>query len=134
MNLRNKKGEMYDTIIFVLLNLIFFGVLITFVFQSASGKLVYEQAYVKQIALLIDEARPDTAIFIDFGNMVKIAEKNGIAKESIVKVDNKKSEVSVRLGASAGYSYSFFTLADIESEIKSDGGKYLLVLKIQKIK
>jgi hypothetical protein len=63
----------------------------------------------------------------------KLAEKNGIKREEVVRVNLKDNTVTVKLSAKGGYSYSFFkdldvtTYPDIPSEnnyvIKINGYK-----------
>jgi len=103
--LKNKKGEeslIFSPIIFILINVLFFVMLLAFVFKSSSGALVYEQAYAKQIALLIDQAKPGMEIHIDFSEALKIAEDNKFFGEYVKIEDN---QVVVKLADKGGYSF-----------------------------
>ena len=105
--LSDKKGNLiFPTVIFIVLNIMFFGILLIFVFRTSGGAVVYEQAYAKQIALIIDEARPVMEIKLNMEEGMKLAEKNNIDFDGIVKIEN--NVVIVKLSRRGGYSYSFF--------------------------
>lgn len=112
---RDKKGAgeniVLPIVIFIVLNLIFFVSLIGFVFKASTGALVYEQAYSKQIALILDRAEPLSQISVDFQEGLNLAEKNELNKESLVKIEN--NIVTVKLGEGKGYGYSYFSDYDI---------------------
>lgn len=124
----NKRGIIYEEIIFLVLNLVFFAVLLVFISQSSEGKLIYEQAYAKQIALFIDEAKPEMEISLDIGDAIKIAEKNKIDVKEIIKIDNEKKKVEVKLGSVGGYSYAYFSQEVVSSEIKENK----IIIKVTK--
>ena len=119
---KNKKGGqdvMYPIIIFVILNLIFFSILLLFVQKSSTGALVYEQAYAKQIALLIDRAEPSTRIVLDFKEGIEIAGKNNLAsRENLVSKSN--NEVIVKLSEKGGYGFRYFSSHDFDFSFEED--------------
>src|SRR3989338_7060761 len=98
---KNKRADkiMESTIIFIVLNLIFALLLLFFVYKTSTGAVVYEQFYAKQIALMIDNAKPNTQISLDFKKGIEVAEENKItSKEGMVRImDNK---VFVKLSSS----------------------------------
>lgn len=119
--MRNKSGEiLVGTVVFIILNLVFLSVLILFLLKQGSGAAVLEQSYAKQTALLIDSAKPTMLIRLDMAKGMKLAEKNGIDFEDILKVDG--NVVRVKLSEKGGYTYSFFNdveavpYPDVESE------------------
>jgi len=114
-----------ETVIFIVLNLIVFLLLLVFVRNSANGALVYEQAYSKQIALFIDEAKPEMSLMINMEKALEIAKDKN--PEDIVKIDETGNRVIVSLGSSGGYSYQYFTNYAVE---KNFNGIYLF-LKIK---
>jgi len=77
-NKMNKRGDeiVMEQAIFIILNLIFFLTLLYFVYNSSSGSFVNEQYYAKQIALMIDEAKPGTVISIDVTDGYNLVKKN----------------------------------------------------------
>lgn len=114
----NRKAILYENIIFLVLNLVFFAVLLFFIIHSAGGKAVVQEKYAKQIALLIDEAKPGTKIWLDMEDAQKIAEKNNFDKNNIVRIDDENKKVIVSLEKGGGYSYSFFN--DVEVDVRPD--------------
>ena len=109
-----KAGKMlFPTVIFTVLNIMIVGILLVFVFRASGGAAVYEQAYAKQIALLIDSSRPVMEIKLNMEEGMKLAEKNNIDFGEIVKIEN--NAVIVKLSRKGGYSYSFFNDIDIDA-------------------
>jgi hypothetical protein len=110
---KNKKADEILTrqVVFIILILVFIvGVILIITTKRVS---VNEQIYSKQIALAIDKAKPGTIINIDLYELYKIAEKNNFNSDEIVKIDNDKKIVIVKLIAGGGYYYSFFNDANI---------------------
>ena len=114
----NKKGEMsFEQIIMIILQIFAFAGLLSFVYFQANGSGVYEEAYAKQIALVIDKASSEMQIKMNFTEGIKIAESNldreltDEDKKKIVRLENGK--VFVVLGDSRGYSYNYFSNYDI---------------------
>ena len=95
-----------ENIVFIILNLIFLMILILFLARQGEGAVLLEQTYAKQIALLIDSAKPGMVMVIDMEKGKKVAEKNSVDFGEIVKVNG--NVVTVRLSEKGGYSYSFF--------------------------
>ncbi|MBU2562620.1 MAG: hypothetical protein KKF68_03095 [Nanoarchaeota archaeon] len=123
----NKSGGItFPTIIFFILNLMFFVLLMMFVFKAPSGAVVYEQMYAKQIALMIDEAKPLMEFSISFKKGLEIAEKNEIDKQNIFKIDGVDNKVIVKLSNSRGYSFKYFSDYEINYYFDED----LLILII----
>lgn len=94
-----------------------------FAFKASTGAGVYEQAYAKQIALLIDYAKPKTDIKIDFSKAIAVAEENG-KKNNFFSVDEKNNEVIVSLSSSGGYGVKYFSDYDASAELV---GNFLFV-------
>lgn len=110
-----KRGEkraniLIENIIFIVLNLIFLTILILFLLKQGGGAIVLEQAYAKQIALLIDSAKPGTTIKLNMQDAKILAEKNNINFRDVVKING--NIVKIKLSEKGGYTYSFFN--DVE--------------------
>ena len=61
-----KRGNILtENVIFLILNLAFLAILVVFILKQGAGAVVLEQSYAKQIALLIDGARPGMVIELD---------------------------------------------------------------------
>lgn len=135
---RNKKGTagddtVYPVVIFVILNLMFFSLLIYFVWSSSGGVTVLEQAYAKQIVLAIDSAKPGMEISIDMDDAFDFANKEGYDFSKVLSVDNESNVVYVRFHDRRGYGYKFFT--DYEVNVFPDqtkegelNGRYIIVV------
>ncbi len=110
-----KKGELLiSNIIFIVLNLVFLAILIVFIVKQGSGAIVLEQSYAKQIALLIDSAKPITEVRMDMKEGIEKA-KNEIGEERIKNKEVVKitgNLVTVKITDKGGYSYNFFNDVD----------------------
>ena len=107
-----KRGTiLVENIIFIILNLLFISILVLFIFRQGNGAIVLEQSYAKNIALLIDSAKPVTEIKLNMDDAMALAEKNGIKREDIVKITGNL--ITVKLSTNGGYQYSFFNNVDV---------------------
>ena len=118
MKKRNKKAAiLMENVIFIILNILFITILILFLLRQGQGAVLLEQSYAKQIALLIDSAKPGMTIILDMGKAKDLAEKNGLEfKDSVTKTN---TIITVRLSASGGYSYSYFN--DVNVSLYANG-------------
>jgi len=108
---RNKSGTiLIENVIFIVLNVLFLVILILFLYRQGNGAIILEQSYAKNIALLIDSAKPVTEIKLNLGDAFALAEKNGVKSEDIVKIN--ENVVTVKLSDKGGYQYSFFNDVD----------------------
>ena len=108
--LNNKKAGtdvLSPQIMVTILNLIFFAILLAFIYRSSQGGLIYEQAYAKEIAMLIDEAKPGMDISFKMDKGIELVEKNNKDKNKIVSID--KNKVIVDLSGKGGYSFEYFS-------------------------
>lgn len=102
-----KKGDiLVGDIIFIVLNLIFLSILIIFVVSKTNDTSRMEEQYAKQIALIIDSAKPGMIIHLNMEDAIEKASDEDIDLAQIVKIDGNL--VNVRLEEKGGYSYSFF--------------------------
>jgi hypothetical protein len=82
-----------------------------FLFRQGNGAIVLEQSYAKNIVLLIDSAKPIMEMKINMEDAMDLAEKNGIGRNEIVKIN--ANVVTVKLTEKGGYKYSFFNDVDV---------------------
>ncbi|MEM3074793.1 MAG: hypothetical protein QW727_02530 [Candidatus Pacearchaeota archaeon] len=132
--LKNKKGVdlIHETIIFLILNLMFFLALFVVVYRSGTGISLYEQFYSKELALLIDKSKSGTEITLDVSDIEKFLEKENIYENAFSFSGNK---VTTRLSKnSKGYSFSYFSDYKIRSAFQRDktSGKLFLKVSIEK--
>jgi len=100
-----------ENVIFIILNILFLAILILFLLKQGQGAILLEQSYAKQIALLIDSAKPGMTIILDMSKAKDLAEKNNIEfKDIVTKIDNI---ITVKLSEKGGYSYSYFNDVDV---------------------
>jgi hypothetical protein len=115
-----KRGEiLIGNIVFILINLIFISLLILFLLRQGNGVIVLEQLYAKEIALTIDYAEPVMLIKLDMERGMKLAKKNGIDFDDVVKIEG--NIVRVKLSDNSEYTYSFFN--DIKAGAYPDRDK-----------
>ena len=98
------------------MNVIFITILLLFLLRQGEGAVVLEQSYAKNIALLIDSAKPVMEIKLNMEDAIELTEKNGINRDDIVKIND--NIVSVKLSEKSGYQYSFFN--DVDATAYSD--------------
>jgi hypothetical protein len=111
---RGKGGTiLIENVVFIILNLLFLTILILFITKQGSGAVVLEQSYAKNIALLVDASRPVMEMKINMEDAFKLADKNGVKREEVVKINLKDNSVTVKLSPKGGYSYSFFKELDV---------------------
>ncbi|MGY4884681.1 MAG: hypothetical protein ACP5NZ_03850 [Nanobdellota archaeon] len=128
-----KKGTiLVENVIFIILNILFLSILILFLVKQGSGAIVLEQAYSKQISILIDSAKPPMEIKLDMEKGRKLAEEKNINFESAVKITG--NQVKVKLSDGEGYTYSFFNDVSVTSSALKDNkgeytGMYLFTIK-----
>src|SRR3989344_6577479 len=121
-----KKGDVLtENIIFIILTLIFFSILITFVFTRSSGNAIKEEELAKQVALIVDSAKPGMIIKINVEDYLELAKKENYDKNIITINGNL---VTAKFREKVGYPYSFFNdvsvsafpdLKDSDGEIKN---------------
>lgn len=125
-----------ETVIFIILNLVFAATLLYFVAKAGGGAMLMEEKYAKQIALMMDNAKPGMQINIPLTEQEKeVIKKSGIDFKDVLKFD--KNYVIVKFAQRGGYQYSYFSDLEIDNEkgmtgyqgdfflitIKNDGGK-----------
>lgn len=102
-----KKGQiLVENVIFLVLNLAFLSILILFLIKQGSSTVFMEETYSKQIALLIDSAKPGILMLLNMNEAMEIAREKGFPVEDIVTINGQY--VTVRLSEKSGQDYHFF--------------------------
>jgi hypothetical protein len=111
----NKRGAniLIENIVFLILNLVFLTILIFFVFSRMGGTAVLEEQYAKQIALMVDSAKPGMVIKLDMKKGFDKSDKVKWGRENVVSIS--ENIVTVKLSEKSGYSYSFFNDVDVSA-------------------
>ena len=124
--IKNKRGDnpLYAETIFIIATLLIFSMLFYFVYSSTSGAGIYEEAYAKEIALLLDSIKPGTSIVMDVNDSIDIANKNKKSLDSIFSIDKEGNYVKVSLRNNYGYKFKFFSNNKISMELR---GSYLII-------
>lgn len=117
-----KRGLIEEELIFIILNLVFFSVMLFFVSNSLNGKALYEQAYAKEIALMIDNSFQNMTIFLDISELISL---NSKIDNSMIYIDNKNKKAVVKL-SNSGRSFSYFVDYNITTEIQGDKLKIII--------
>ncbi len=119
-----KRGTiLVENIVFLILNLLFLSILILFLLKQGSGAIVLEEAYSKQIAMVLNSAKPEMIIKLDMDKGRKIAEEKGLDFANSVIIE--KNIVYVKLTPDGGYSYAFFNDVEVSSRaLKDERGRY----------
>lgn len=130
------RGEslLYSTIIFIVLNLVFFAIMLFFITREASQAGLLEQVYAKEIALLIDKAKPGMEIILDFEDAARIAEKNKVKPSVSVEGNLVSVSLSKKVSNNKGYSYSFFNDVKVDLQYISKGKSVKIVISEKKEK
>ncbi len=108
-----------DNVIDLMIIIVFFVAMFLFVARAGAQVTIAEQTYAKQIALLIDNAKPGTIIDLDISELKTISEKNKKDLDKTIIIDNKAGKVRVALTSKGGYEFGFFNSADILWSINS---------------
>jgi len=124
--MKSKRGTttlLIENILYLILNMLFFAILIAFLIQQGSGSALLEQTYSKKVALLIDQARPGMIIKINLGEGMKVAEKDNISPLEILTIQG--NFVNVKLSDQGGQDYHFFNDLDVKVFPETDvNGEY----------
>lgn len=126
----SKRGNILtENIIFIVLNLIFVTILTLFLFSRMGSGAVLEEKYAKQIALILDSAKPGMIIHLNMEDAIESAEEELGESQigNIVSIDG--NIVTVKLQDGSGYSYSFFNDAEVTTYLDTTNNKeYVLVV------
>jgi len=127
MNKKNKKANiLVENIIFLVLNVLFLTILILFLFSKTGSAAVLEEKYAKQIALLIDSAKPGMTIHLNMEDAIEEADKVGWDTENIVTRNDNL--ITVKLRREGGYSYSFFNNVEVNVNPDTKNKEYFFVI------
>ena len=128
--LKSKRSQdlLTGTIMFLILNVLFFGIMILFVSTTGSGDDLLEKKEVRRIILAIDEMRPGTELIIHAGEVYDAAAKNNF-KGEIFSVDYESSILTVRVSSGEGQSY-YFSKQLKTGDIGWDDNRKIMIVKI----
>lgn len=122
---RGKRGNILtENVIFIVLNIIYITILIAFISNQGSGAVISEQVYAKQIALLIDSAKPGMILTLNMESVFEDAKKQGMDLNEIVKITNNMVTVTMENPERReGQSYYFFNNVSVDKVVGFSEGK-----------
>lgn len=111
----DKRGNILtENVIFIILNIIFISILILFITSRTGNDALTEEKYAKQIALMIDSAKPGMEIHLNMEDAFESAEDNNFEGQ-IVSINNNENSVRVQLREKGSHSYHFFNNVSVSS-------------------
>lgn len=124
--MQSKKGVTWleKTVIFLILNVVFFAALFIFVARAGTELEVKEQIYAKQFALMIDRAKLGTTLSLNLTELYDLAEKNKY-NGRVVDLNVNDGSITVMLQSGKGYTQDFFT--NLKSGDVSEENKILKI-------
>jgi hypothetical protein len=97
------------TLLYVILVVLFAIGLFSVIQKESNSADSWEELYVKELALLLNQARPGDVYTIDIQKASEIAVKNGIKDTRyIIRFDGKTREVVVQLHQGGETRFSYF--------------------------
>ncbi len=126
--MRKRGNILTENIIFIVLNLVFLTILVLFLFSKMGDAAVLEEKYAKQIAMIIDSAKPVMDISLNMKDAVEKAKKEGWEGKIVIIQDNI---VTVKLREKGGYSYSFFNNVNLNKDFfyPDEGENYEFIVE-----
>ena len=120
MDKRGDTSIMMDTILHIIIFILFFSVMFWFVGSYSNGAAFWEDFYAKEIVRVINGAEPGMEFKIDVTKLAVVAFKKTKPIKDIVYIDNVNNRVVVSSRLNAGTSFGFFKDVDIV-EWKTEG-------------
>ena len=121
--LAQRKGNILtENVIFIILNLVFFAILLVFLMSKAGNPALLEEKYAKQIALTIDAAKPGMIIHLNMGDAINAAKSNNVPPSQAVKISGNIVTVKLQQDGN-GYSYSFFNNVNVKAIFDTTNGQ-----------
>ena len=128
----NKKGVdlIYGTVIFIILNALFFATLFLFIQRAGENVIFTEQKYAKQIGLLVDRAKPGTIIKLNVEEFDKFIDKNKLNEAETISFQS--NSVVVKLGKGEGYKFNLVSNNPIDKSFyRNNDGNLILSLQVR---
>ena len=121
-NKRAQSTNLTGIVVYYVVVIIFLLLGLSVVYIKTHDSSVQEQVYAKQIALMIDKAKPGMNISFDISKMYEIASKNKY-NGNVINIDSNNKKVYVNLISEKSYQYNFFSNVKVVWDIKKDEKK-----------
>ena len=123
-----KKGLfLVGTVVYLIIVIVFIAMLFAFIFRQSSNTAQIEEKTAKEIALMIDAAKPNTMITIEMDEALK--KNEGIPNP--IRISDNLIVVELSKRSRGGYKYSFFNDVSVDVQTTKIGKRSYLVLKIR---
>jgi hypothetical protein len=113
MDRRGASGIGMESLGYILLCILVFVGGLFFVNSYDNGSFLLEDFYAKEIANIINTAKPGEEYKLDVTQLAVIAIKNGKPLRETIYVDNVNNQIRVSSRLNAGIQYGFFNDVDI---------------------
>ncbi len=121
MNRRGTGDILSGNILYVILVLIFAIGVFMIIMENKNNASQWEEFYAKELALLLDKAKPGEQYTIDIQKASELAVKNGIGDPRyIIKFDAQAKKVVVSLKLTGSTTFSYFSNV-VVADVKVDG-------------
>ncbi len=121
MNLRGAGDVLSGNILYVILVVIFTIGVFMIIMQNKNNAGQWEEFYAKELALLLDRAKPGDQYTIDIQKASELAVKNGVSDPRyIIKFDGQARKVVVSLKPDGGTAFYYFSNV-VVTDVKIDG-------------
>jgi hypothetical protein len=121
-----KANILQENLVFSLLNFAFFAILIVFIYSRTGDPSILEEKYSKQIAMMIDAAKPGMLISFDMKEVLDASKKQNWERDKIVSFEG--NSIRVQLKKDGGYTYHFFNDVSPVADLLPNG---ILEIKIK---
>jgi len=124
MNKKARIGDiMMDNVIYLILLIIFFAGMFTFVNSKTGGASFWEDYYAKEITRVVDSSMPGDIIYLDVQKATEIAQGNKITNfEDMFKFNNLENEVCVKLSRGRASCFNYFNDVSVTFD---DSGRFV---------
>jgi len=135
MDRRGDTSIMFDSIIHILIFILFFSAMFWFVNSYFNGAAYLEDFYSKEIVQAINSAKAGQEIKLDITKLANVAIKEGKPVEDIIFIDNVNNLVVASARINTGTSFEFFNDVDIvDWGVKNPSGESISTRFIFKVK
>lgn len=116
MNTRGSAGDNLALwyLAYFIFGVLFFSIVFYWLSSYSNGEALMEDFYAKELARILNAARPGDDIYLDVTEATALAFDNGLAKENIFYFDTGRRAVEVRLTPRSHTRFSYFNEVAVE--------------------
>lgn len=113
MNKRGDTNSMMNTIIYLVIFILFFIGMFWFISSYSNRSGFFEDFYAKEIAEVINSAEQGMSFKVDITPLAIVSSKNGKPLKDIITIDNVNNRVIASSKLNTGVSFGFFNDVDV---------------------